>query len=45
MIKFLTALLTTILCKSLDSISEQHEVDDRENVSKGLEQRQIIIEM
>lgn len=37
MIKFLTALLTRILCTSLDSISEQHEVDDREKMRNGLE--------
>lgn len=37
MIKFLTALLTRILCTSLDSISEQYEVDDREKMRNGLE--------
>lgn len=37
MIKFLTALLTRILCTSLDSISEQHEVGDREKMRNGLE--------
>lgn len=34
MITFLTALLTRILCTSLESISEQHDVDDREKMRK-----------